>query len=102
MEKAIPDSQATEYDVCLSFSGADRAYVEDVAKALRRLGVSCFYDEFEWENIWGKNLIDELDRIYPAPPAHSPPYSSSRRQRLIRVTPPCKTSLSLSLPRSPR
>lgn len=64
MEEPISDSHPTEYDVCLSFSGFDREYVDDVAKALRRLGVSCFYDEFEWENIWGKNLIDELDRIY--------------------------------------
>ena len=52
------------YDVALSFAGEDREYVEQVATALREGGVSVFYDQFERADLWGKNLIDHLARIY--------------------------------------
>ncbi len=35
-----------EYDVCLSFAGEQRAYVEQVAQILRQQGVHVFYLEF--------------------------------------------------------
>jgi len=53
-----------EYQVCLSFAGEDRAYVEKVAESLSLRGVKVFYDRFEEVNLWGKNLFDHLDDIY--------------------------------------
>lgn len=35
-----------------------RAYVEELAQALRRAGVRVFYDASEKVNLWGKNLIE--------------------------------------------
>lgn len=35
------------YDVCLSFAGEDRAYVEKVAAYLINQGVQVFYDKYE-------------------------------------------------------
>lgn len=53
-----------EFDVCLSFAGEDRPYVELVAKELKDRGVTVFYDENQRAVLWGKNLAEELDRIY--------------------------------------
>lgn len=53
-----------EYDVALSFAGEDRDYVHNVATILRDLRVAVFYDEFEKENLWGKNLYDYLSKVY--------------------------------------
>jgi tetratricopeptide (TPR) repeat protein len=60
---ARPGSQ---WDVALSFAGAQRDYVEQVAQALKARGVSCFYDADERIEIelWGKDLAEELPRIY--------------------------------------
>ncbi|RAS60203.1 TIR domain-containing protein [Lentzea atacamensis] len=53
-----------KYDVCLSFAGEDRYYVEEVARHLTDLGVSRFYDTDEQADLWGKNLVEHLDQIY--------------------------------------
>ena len=52
------------YDVALSFAGEDRAYVEQVAVALRQLGVSVFYDMFEEARLWGEDLYVHLSDVY--------------------------------------
>lgn len=52
------------YDVALSFAGENRAYVEDVATFLKDMGIRVFYDKFEVDNLWGKNLYDHLQEIY--------------------------------------
>ncbi len=52
------------YDVALSFAGEDRAYVEEVAKALEALGISVFYDRFEQVNLWGADLAKHLGNVY--------------------------------------
>ena len=52
------------WDVALSFAGAQRAYVEQVAQALKARGVRCFYDADEQTELWGKHLAEELPRIY--------------------------------------
>jgi RES domain-containing protein len=52
------------YDVALSFAGEQRRYVEDFATNLRRAGTRIFYDRFEQERLWGRDLIAELDRVY--------------------------------------
>lgn len=51
-------------DVCLSFAGEDRQYVERVAEALRGLGVKVFYDKYEQASLWGKDLYQHLDEVY--------------------------------------
>jgi len=52
------------WDVALSFAGAQRGYVGQVAAALKKLGVRCFYDADEQVRLWGMHLAEELPRIY--------------------------------------
>jgi len=52
------------WDVALSFAGAQRDYVEQVATALKERGLRCFYDADEQIELWGKYLAEELPAIY--------------------------------------
>ncbi len=52
------------WDVALSFAGAQRDYVQQVAAALTARGVRCFYDASEQTELWGKYLAEELSVIY--------------------------------------
>src|SRR5262249_59994020 len=52
------------WDVALSFAGAQRDYVQQVAAALRAWGVRCFYDADEEIDLWGRYLAEELPTIY--------------------------------------
>ena len=52
------------FDVALSFAGEDRAYVEQTAAVLRRMGLRIFYDKHERVSLWGKNLYDHLSAVY--------------------------------------
>ena len=52
------------WDVALSFAGAQRDYVEQVAAALQERGLRCFYDADEQIELWGKYLAEELPAIY--------------------------------------
>ncbi|WP_425569164.1 TIR domain-containing protein [Nonomuraea salmonea] len=58
-----PDS-GYAYDVCLSYAGEQRAYVELVAAGLRRAGVRVFFDAYEQATLWGKDLYEHLSHIY--------------------------------------
>lgn len=53
-----------EYDVCLSFAGEQRDYVEMIAAGLKERGLRVFYDADETVNLWGKDLAERLDYIY--------------------------------------
>lgn len=53
-----------KYDVALSFSGEDRRYAKALADLLKTSGYSCFYDEDELADLWGKNLYDYLSSVY--------------------------------------
>lgn len=53
-----------KYHVALSFAGEDRAYVEQVALHLRDEGVDVFYDKFEEDDLWGKDLYTHLSDVY--------------------------------------
>lgn len=53
-----------KYDVALSFAGEDRKYIEEVALFLKKKNIAVFYDYFEEEALWGKNLISYLEEIY--------------------------------------
>jgi hypothetical protein len=62
---ADPDARpGWRWDVALSFAGAQRGYVEQVAQALRARGVRCFYDADEQIELWGRYLAEELPAIY--------------------------------------
>ena len=62
---AGPDAgEGRQWDVALSFAGAQRDYVGQVAAALKARGVRCFYDEDEQVRLWGTHLAEELPRIY--------------------------------------
>ena len=62
---AGPDARpGWRWDVALSFAGAQRDYVEQVAQALKARGVRCFYDADEQIELWGKYLAEELPAIY--------------------------------------
>lgn len=52
------------YDVVLSFAGEDRGYVEACADILTSLGVKVFYDSYEQDTLWGKDLYAFLADIY--------------------------------------
>lgn len=52
------------WDVALSFAGAQRDYVGQVAAALKARGVRRFYDADEQVRLWGTHLSEELPRIY--------------------------------------
>jgi hypothetical protein len=54
------------YDVCLSFAGEQRDYVELIAKELKSAGLKVFYDQDEdiAPRLWGRDLGEYLDYIY--------------------------------------
>ena len=52
------------YDVVLSFAGEDREYVEKCADILTALGIKVFYDSYEQDVLWGKDLYTFLADIY--------------------------------------
>lgn len=53
-----------EYDVALSFAGEHRPKVEQLARLLRRAGLSVFYDDWENADLWGRDLVQHLDEVY--------------------------------------
>ena len=60
-----PDARpGRQWDVALSFAGAQRPYVEQVASALKARGMRCFYDADEQVRLWGTHLAEELPQIY--------------------------------------
>jgi hypothetical protein len=59
----MPDT-GFKYDVCLSFAGEDRDYVEAVAEGLRERGIRVFYDRHAKAEMWGKDLYEHLDYVY--------------------------------------
>lgn len=58
------DDAEFEYDVCLSFAGEQRDYVEMIAAGLKNSRLRVFYDADETVNLWGKDLAEHLDYIY--------------------------------------
>jgi hypothetical protein len=56
--------QGFKYDVAISFAGTERSRAEAVANILRAAGLRVFYDNYYPEQLWGKDLAAEFDRIY--------------------------------------
>lgn len=57
-------NETYEYDVAISFAGEDRVHAEALAEALRRYGISVFYDKYEKDILWGKDLYIHLSDLY--------------------------------------
>ncbi|NPU93781.1 MAG: TIR domain-containing protein [Gammaproteobacteria bacterium] len=57
-------SRNFEYDVCLSFAGEDRRFVNEVASLAKSAGIRVFYDLYEEADLWGKDLYEHLDEVY--------------------------------------
>lgn len=55
---------SNDYDVCLSFAGEDRPFVEGVAEFLRDYNVKVFYDDFLAVELWGRDLYQDFSEIY--------------------------------------
>ncbi len=54
----------SDYDVCFSFAGEDREYVEAVAVHAIANGLRIFYDAYEKVALWGKDLYQHLTDVY--------------------------------------
>lgn len=63
---SLTSSFTDTYDVCLSFAGEQRDYVQRIASELKAAGLSVFYDQDEdiAPKLWGKDLGEYLDYIY--------------------------------------
>ncbi len=57
-------AEGKPFDICLSFAGEDRNYVDRLAHLLAVAGVRIFYDSFQRATLWGKDLYAHLDDIY--------------------------------------
>lgn len=53
-----------DFDAAVSFAGECREYVEQVVRAMERLGIRVFYDYDQQHDLWGKDLLAYLDNIY--------------------------------------
>lgn len=65
----VNNSRASEpqyhrYDVAVSFAGPNRPEAEALAKMVRNLGYSIFYDDFYAEELWGTDLVERFDSVY--------------------------------------
>lgn len=61
-----PGAFTDRYDVCLSFAGEQRDYVEWIATELKKAELKVFYDQDEdiAPQLWGRDLGEYLDYVY--------------------------------------
>src|SRR5215471_10220428 len=52
------------FDVAISYAGEDRVYAVALAEALDLRGIKVFYDIYEKDSLWGKNLYEHLSDVY--------------------------------------
>jgi hypothetical protein len=57
-------SSKYRYQIAISFAGEDRATASKIAESLRARGISVFYDDYEKDALWGKDLYQHLARVY--------------------------------------
>src|SRR5437588_12967569 len=60
----LNEDQQYAYDVALSFAGEDRIHAVALAEILSRRGVKVFYDKYEKNTLWGKDLYTHLSDLY--------------------------------------
>jgi hypothetical protein len=56
--------QQYEFDMAVSFAGEDRAYVNDIAEAVKSGGVKVFYDEDYEVEAWGQDGVEYFTNVY--------------------------------------
>jgi hypothetical protein len=56
-------ASATQFDVALSFSGADRFFAEELRKAMTEIGLSVFYDRDFESSLVGQELTETLEDL---------------------------------------
>lgn len=61
---SITEQRKYQFDIALSFAGAERTIAEEIAVRIRREGFAVFYDSFYPEMLWGKDLVAFFDEIY--------------------------------------
>ena len=59
-----PEYQHCRYDVCLSFAGEDREYVDAVAEELHSRNIQVFYDKYVEVQLWGADLQARFANVY--------------------------------------
>jgi hypothetical protein len=64
VDESKPIRTEHNYDVAISFAGEDRSVAESIAIKLKEKDVRVFYDAFEKDQLWGKNLYEYLTKIY--------------------------------------
>lgn len=64
--RTSPAQFTDRYDICLSFAGEQRDYVQWIAEELKAAGLDVFYDQDEdiAPKLWGRDLGEYLDYIY--------------------------------------
>lgn len=60
----VQNSREYKYDIAISFAGEDRNIAREIATSLSSQNIKVFFDEFEKEKLWGKNLYDHLSHVY--------------------------------------
>jgi hypothetical protein len=53
-----------DYDIAVSFAGAQRNLVEPIVRACQALGVTTFYDKDSTVEFWGRDFITGMREIY--------------------------------------
>jgi hypothetical protein len=62
--EAVEPLDTYEFDVALSFAGADRGYVTDVANQLAAAHIKYFLDSDYLAETWGEDLVEYFDAVY--------------------------------------
>ncbi len=86
-----------KYDVCLSFAGQDRDYVEKVAAILKENDIKVFYDKFEQVGLWGKDLGVHFDYIYGRAAKYFIPFISVHYKERAWTEYEVKTAISRAI-----
>lgn len=65
-KQKVPTSgeQKFLYDIAISFAGEDRVFASKIANSLLDRGIKVFYDDFEKDGLWGKDLYSHLAEVY--------------------------------------
>lgn len=91
------DNSEFKYDVALSFAGEDREYVDKVANLLKSKGIKVFYDLFEEEDLWGKDLGIHFEYVYRKSAKYCIPFISANYKEKIWTNHEIKTAISRAI-----
>jgi hypothetical protein len=86
-----------KYDVALSFAGEDREFVDKVAILLKEKEVKVFYDLFEEEDLWGKDLGIHFDYVYRKGARYCIPFISANYKEKMWANHEIRTAISRAI-----